>query len=152
MPRRIFAVFSVRIAQTMGIIPSLLGWVLAQYSFQNSARLSPFQAVYGRPPQKLHQYLPGEFKVDDRNELLRQLHYNLEWAQHRMTKVANAKRRDLQFEKGVKVLLKLQPHCQSSVQHCIHQKVAPWTVVLWAIYYCEQVKCGCIQSGTTNFN
>nr|GMC77819.1 peroxidase 64 [Ipomoea batatas] len=61
----------------------------------------------------------------DRNELLRQLHYNLEQAQNRMTKVANTKRRYMEFEEGDNVLLKLRPHHQSSVQRCIYQKLAP---------------------------
>ncbi|CAH9140159.1 unnamed protein product [Cuscuta epithymum] len=101
-------------------------------SFQGAAGYTPFQTLYGRAAPTLAQYLPGEFKVaavaddhEDRNEILRQLRYNLERAQQRMVKVANAKRRDLEFQVGDKVLLKLRPHRQTTVQKRINQKLAP---------------------------
>ncbi|KZV36025.1 hypothetical protein F511_33853 [Dorcoceras hygrometricum] len=61
----------------------------------------------------------------DRDEALRQLKYNLERAQQRMTKQANVHRRDVEYEVGDKVFLKLRPHRQQSVCSRIFQKLAP---------------------------
>lgn len=125
-------------------------------SYQGAVKMSPFFAVYWGPPPTLHQYLPGEFKVVavaeehiDRNELLRQLHYNLEQAQNRMTKVANTKRRNMEFEEGDNVLLKLRPHRQSSIQRRIYQKLAPR---YYGPYYSEETKCSSLQTSTSNFS
>ncbi|KAF2322094.1 hypothetical protein GH714_006594 [Hevea brasiliensis] len=70
------------------------------------------QAVYGREPPTLHQFLPGETKAEAvaqelaiRDELLRQLAYNLSRAQQRMVKAANKHRRE---QKVGSVAYKLQ--------------------------------------------
>lgn len=46
--------------------------------------MTPFEAVYSRPPPSLHQYLPGETKAEavaeeliTRDEFIRQLTNNL---------------------------------------------------------------------------
>ncbi|XP_019178212.1 PREDICTED: uncharacterized protein LOC109173437 [Ipomoea nil] len=52
--------------------------------------------------------------------------FNLDHAQHRRDKMAQAKRCDLVFAKGNNVLLKLQPHCHSTVQRRINAMLAPW--------------------------
>lgn len=71
-------------------------------SYQTAAGMTPFEAVYGRKPPTLIKFLPGETEVAavsqalvDRDELLRQLKYNLERAQQLMTKYANKSRREL---------------------------------------------------------
>lgn len=59
--------------------------------------MTPFEIVYGRPPPSILQYLPHETRVEavahpllDRDEILRQLHFNLTRAQQCMVKTANA--------------------------------------------------------------
>ena len=53
-----------------------------------------------------------EHKLVAGDELLRQLKQNLSVATHRMKQVANhRKRRDVSFEEGDLVFLKLQPYC-----------------------------------------
>ena len=54
-------------------------------SFQPANKMTPFQVVYNRPPPTLLKFLPGETAVDavaleleDRDEVLHQLQYNLE--------------------------------------------------------------------------
>lgn len=66
-------------------------------------------------------------------ELLVELRRNLERAQQRMRNAANKHRRDVQFEVGDKVLLKLQQYRQHSVARPVSAKLArrfygPFTV------------------------
>ncbi|MCI01206.1 hypothetical protein A2U01_0022231, partial [Trifolium medium] len=59
-----------------------------------------------------------------RDEALSQLKLHLLRAQEQMAIYANKKRRDLSFEEGEWVFLKLRPHRQHSVVRRIHQKLA----------------------------
>ncbi|KZV25320.1 peroxidase 64 [Dorcoceras hygrometricum] len=101
-------------------------------SFQTAAGMSPFEVVYGRKPPTIIRFLPGESKVaavsrdlSDRDEILRQLKFNLGRAQQRMIKFANVHRRDIAFQVGDMVFLKLRPHRQQSVCPRVYQKLAP---------------------------
>lgn len=92
---------------------------------------SPFEVVYGRQPPKLLRFLSNETKVaavalelKDRDEALNQLKLHLLKAQQQMQSYANKKRRDLKFEVGEWVFLKLRPHRQQSVVKRINQKLA----------------------------
>lgn len=76
--------------------------------------MTPFEDVYGRRPPHIIQYLPGESSVaavaqelQGRDELLRQLKYNLQRAQQMMIKHANNHMRDASFQLGDMVFLKL---------------------------------------------
>lgn len=67
-------------------------------------------------------YIDGETKVDaaarelrDRDEALRQLKYNLHWAQEQMKLYGDKKRKDVHFVVGEWVFLRLRPHKQHSV-------------------------------------
>ncbi|KZV43626.1 transposon Ty3-G Gag-Pol polyprotein [Dorcoceras hygrometricum] len=100
--------------------------------FQIAAQMTPFEAVYGRKPPVITRFLPCESKVaavarelGDRDEVLRQLRYNLERAQQRMAKHANLHRRNVTFEVGDRVFLKLRPHRQQSICSRVFQKLAP---------------------------
>ncbi|XP_071724404.1 uncharacterized protein [Rutidosis leptorrhynchoides] len=110
-----------------------LAWAEYWYntSYHDSAGSTPFQAVYGRPPPTLILFLPGEIRVTaveanllDRDEILCQLRFNLQRAQQRMVKTANMKRRDVQFEVGDDVFLKLRQHRQNSAATRVHPKLA----------------------------
>jgi hypothetical protein len=101
-------------------------------TFHVSTGFTPFQVVYGRKPPVLVHFLEGETRVEavaqelrDRDEALRQLKYNLQRAQEQMKYQADKKRKEVQFELGNWVFLKLRPHRQQSVVQRIHQKLAP---------------------------
>ena len=112
-----------------GYLPWAEYWYNTTYHI--SARMTPFQALYGRLPPPISQYkdrLSPAYEVDqqllNRDELLRQLKANLERSVNRMKQLADRKIRDVSFEVGEKVLLKLHPYCQQTVFKRVHQKLA----------------------------
>ena len=93
--------------------------------------MCPFKAVYGRDPPALLDYVPltaTAKTVDhilwDRHDLLQELKQNLLKAQLAMKKYADGKRRDVQFQVGDLVLVKLQPYRQSSVAERVSHKLS----------------------------
>jgi hypothetical protein len=100
-------------------------------TFHVSTGTTPFEIVYGRKPPPLLRFLSNETKVDavalelaDRDEALKQLKEHLLRAQEQMARYANQKRKDLCFEVGEWVFLKLRPHRQQSVSRRMNQKLA----------------------------
>lgn len=90
--------------------------------------LSPFDIVYGRPPQTILQFVVGEVKCKavarelvDRDEALKQLKYHLSRPQERMKKSVDKHRWDEAFSVGDWVFLKQRPHRQQSVIRWINQ-------------------------------
>ena len=59
-----------------------------------------------------------------RNAILQQLKINLHAAVNRMKQVADSKRRDMEFQVGDLVFLKLHPYCQQTVYRRAYQKLA----------------------------
>ena len=93
--------------------------------------MTPFQALYGRLPPTIPHYQVGMSPVNEvdqqlatRDEILRQLKANLHAANNRMQQVANAKRRDLEFQEDDWVFLKLHPYHQQLVFKRAFQKLA----------------------------
>jgi len=93
-----------------------VSWVEYSYntSVHTATKLSPFEVVYGVPPPSLLSYVPGTTKiqaVDDllrsRSELLRELRLNLNVARDRMKMQADQSRKDVVFNVGDYVYLKL---------------------------------------------
>ncbi|KAD3068716.1 hypothetical protein E3N88_36596 [Mikania micrantha] len=100
-------------------------------TFHGSTGTTPFEAVYGRRAPSVLQFVPGELRVEkvaqklrDRDEALKQLKLHLANAQGSMKYHADKKRREVTFEVGEWVYVKLKPHHQLSVRQTIHQKLA----------------------------
>ena len=93
--------------------------------------MTPFQALYGRLPPTIPHYKEGLSPVNDvdqglrnRDDLIKQLKANLGVAINRMKQTADKNRRDVEFELGDLVLLKLQPYRQHTSFRRAHQKLA----------------------------
>ena len=101
-------------------------------STHSSTKFSPFEAVYGVPPPSFLSYISGTARVQavdeylqDRDEILKELRHNLRMAQDRMKSHADQCRRDVQFNLGDFVYVKLQPYRQTSVAFRKSLKLSP---------------------------
>ena len=70
--------------------------------------MTPFQALYGRPPPSIPDYQVGASSVNEvdqtlvsRNAILQQLKINLHAVVNRMKQVADSKRKDMEFQVGI---------------------------------------------------
>nr|KYP64474.1 Transposon Ty3-G Gag-Pol polyprotein [Cajanus cajan] len=108
--------------------PSLWGKLLpwAEWCFnttvKSSTGLTPFEAMFGHPPPNIPQNLIGDSlnvaahsEVTTRDAILRKLHSNLHKAQEAMKRWADTCRRDLHFDIGDLVYVRLRPRRQASV-------------------------------------
>ncbi|KAK9672066.1 hypothetical protein RND81_12G074000 [Saponaria officinalis] len=100
-------------------------------TYHEGLKMTPFQALYGRVPPSIPAYSKDESKVPaidemlrERDEALTHLRDNLLEAQHRMSQRVNKGRRELEFQPGDMVLLRLQPYRQHSVTRCHHHKLS----------------------------
>ena len=100
---------------------TFLPWVELWYNtaYHSSTSMTPFQALYGRPPPIILVYPMGSSLVDKvdhslatRDALLKHLKKNLAIARNRMKQIADHGRRDVTFQEGDLVFLKLQPYRQ----------------------------------------
>ncbi|GJY50086.1 putative mitochondrial protein [Tanacetum coccineum] len=85
-----------------------------------------------REPPLLLPYVMGETKnaeleqqLVDRDDMLKLIRHNLHKAQDRMRQQANSKRRDISFEVGDYVFLKIQPYRQRSLAKRRYEKLSP---------------------------
>nr|GEV17196.1 protein kinase-like domain, phloem protein 2-like protein [Tanacetum cinerariifolium] len=111
-----------------------LAW--AEFSYNTSvhlpSKMTPFEAVYGRPPPRVLTYVPGTPKVQaveefliDRDKVLHDLRSNLLAANDRMKSKADSRRREVEFSFGDLVYLKLHPYRQSTVVVRLSAKIGP---------------------------
>nr|KYP55647.1 Transposon Ty3-I Gag-Pol polyprotein [Cajanus cajan] len=91
-------------------------------SLNSSTGYTPFEVMFGRPPPSIPQILNTEttnaaahFEVHSREEIMTKLHSNLLKAQENMKHWADSHRRDLSFDVGDWVYVRLRPRRQSSV-------------------------------------
>ncbi|MCI30682.1 Ty-3/Gypsy retrotransposon polyprotein, partial [Trifolium medium] len=91
-------------------------------SYHSASGLTPYQVVYGKPPPQITDYIAGTSMVEacdkvlsTRDEILALLRKNLLKAQSRMKEIADKKRRDVVYEIGSWVYVKLRPHRQTSL-------------------------------------
>ncbi|KAJ0668240.1 putative nucleotidyltransferase, Ribonuclease H [Helianthus annuus] len=111
-----------------------LPWAEFSYntSVHTSTKVTPFEAVYGRPPPRVLSYVPGTSNLQavdeylsDRDKLLRELRSNLVVAQSRMKSWADSKRREVEYSVGDLVYVRLQPYRQSTVVTRSSAKISP---------------------------
>lgn len=114
-----------------------LCWAELWYSttYHTAIKTTPFHVVYGREPPRFLQYEEGsttngelESLLREREKMLKDIKDHLCKAQSLMKNNANKSRRDVVFDIGSLVFLKLRPYCQSMVARRWCQKHA-------AIYY-----------------
>lgn len=93
--------------------------------------MTPFEALYGRPPPTIPFYCKGSSPVEavdqsliDRDTVLQHLKCNLASANNRMKQLADKKRHDVQFQVGDKVFIKLQPYRQHFIFRRAFQKLS----------------------------
>ncbi|KAH0681164.1 hypothetical protein KY284_022249 [Solanum tuberosum] len=113
---------------------SNLSW--AEYSFNggyhSSANMTHFQIVYEKEPPLLHPFVRGETKIVEleqqlveRDQMLEVLRSNLMKAQSRIKSQDDSKRRDLSFNVGDVVYLRLQPYRHKSLAKRLSEKLSP---------------------------
>ncbi|GJU38314.1 ty3-gypsy retrotransposon protein [Tanacetum coccineum] len=100
-------------------------------SFHSSIKMTPFRAMYGREAATIHEYTPGSNHTASIDESLREhqrlttiLKIALEHTRQRMSKQANKKRLDKQFQVGDFVYLRLRNYRQNSVAARDNQKLS----------------------------
>ncbi|KAA0042970.1 putative retroelement pol polyprotein [Cucumis melo var. makuwa] len=109
---------------------------LAEYwyntMYHNSISVTPFQVVYERRPPPLIQY--GDMETSDstldqqpkdRDIALGALKEHLRIAQERMKKYADLKRKDVEFQIGELVFLKIRSYRQLSLRRRRNEKLSP---------------------------
>ena len=86
-------------------------WFNTNYS--SSIKMTPFKAIYGRDPSTLiHGEVPSRVEeantmLLERNMMLDELKFHLKQAQYKMKKYADQKRREVNYEVGDMVYLKI---------------------------------------------
>lgn len=92
-------------------------------TYHSSIGITPFQAVYGRLPLPLIQYGDMETSNSTLDQQLRDIDMvlgvlkdHLRVAQERMKQFAGLKRRDVEFQIGDHVFLKIMPYRQVSFE------------------------------------
>ena len=110
-----------------------LPWTEYSYntSFHSSIKMTPYQALYGRVPPSVLPYPYGSSKVavvDDllveRDISLCRLKQNFLTAKHRMEMKFNCNRREIDFNPGNMVLVKLHPYRQVTLARHLSNKLA----------------------------
>lgn len=111
----------------------LLPWAELWYNttFHSSTGMSPFKATFGRDPPSLVGYEAGttpirelDEQLIERDVLLQELKNHLQTANNRMKQVADTKRRDVSYEVGDWVFLRLQPYRQHTIFRRTSQKLS----------------------------
>ncbi|WVZ21125.1 hypothetical protein V8G54_008447 [Vigna mungo] len=103
-----------------------LPWAEHHYntSVHSHSGLSPYQVLHGKPPPSLPSYIVGSSSIATVNETLSSREAKLLKAQNRMKEYADKHRKDVIYEVGSWVYVKLQPHKQISFSGSKYHKLA----------------------------
>ncbi|KAL0537842.1 hypothetical protein IC582_026831 [Cucumis melo] len=110
-----------------------IAWAEYWYNttFQRALGMTPFQVVYGRKPPPLLSYgtqVTSNATLDEqlreRDKMILSLREHLRLAQDQMKKQADKKRRDVEYEVGDRVFLKLRPYRQLSLRRKRNEKLS----------------------------
>ena len=100
-------------------------------SFHSAIQMSPFQALYGREPPSLVRFENGstnnaelETRLRERDDNLALLRQQLLKAQQTMKARADSHRREVEFQVGDKVFLKIRPYRQKSLARRVNEKLS----------------------------
>ncbi|GJX31775.1 retrotransposable element Tf2 [Tanacetum coccineum] len=101
-------------------------------SKHSSIKVSPYEAVYGQTPPLHNPYVAGESVVESvdrslqaRENAIEMLKFHIKRSQDRMKKYADLKRSEREFDVGMWVYLKLQPHRQVTIRQATQNKISP---------------------------
>ncbi|KAH0773833.1 hypothetical protein KY290_010970 [Solanum tuberosum] len=110
----------------------MLPWAEYWYNtaYQSSAGMTPFRVLYSRDPPTVARYILGssasemiEAYLVDRDEALTLLKANLACAQNWMKGLADKSRRELNYQVGEWVYVKLKPYRQNAIRLHQHPKL-----------------------------
>ena len=113
---------------------SWLPWAEYWYntSFHTSSKLTPFQIVYKCEPPPLLRFERGTTTVSaikqqllEQDSIIDELKSQLLKAQARMMELADRKRRDVQFDVGDMVYVKIRPYRQKRLAKRLNEKLSP---------------------------
>jgi hypothetical protein len=114
--------------------PKWLAWAEYWYNtnYHASLKTTPFEALYGRPPPILVKGDANLSAVEEvnrltaeRNAMLKELQEQLLKAQDSMRAQANKHRREVEYNEGDMVYLKIQPYKLRKLAKRLNQKLSP---------------------------
>ncbi|KAL8153135.1 hypothetical protein V2J09_010895 [Rumex salicifolius] len=101
-------------------------------TYHSAIKMTPFEALYSRPPPSVSAYVPGSTAVNavdvalrSRDRTLACLKANMVAAQDRMKKLADSHRTERSFQVGDWVYLRLQPYRQLTAASQSYGKLSP---------------------------